>query len=76
MVEAGRAYGMGTTMGIYNSIRGTSGIIAPLAGGLVADAFGLETVFILIGVFIAAIAGVFFLLVTPSAYRHWKLYQK
>lgn len=76
MVEAGRVYGMGTTMGIYNSIRGTSGIIAPLAGGLVADAFGLDTVFILIGVFIAAIAGVFFLLTTPSAYRHWKSYRK
>ncbi|MDE4908638.1 MFS transporter [Methanogenium marinum] len=70
MVEAGRTYGMGTTMGIYNSVRGISGIIAPLAGGLIADAFGLEAVFFLVGGFIAVGACVFFLLVAPSAYRH------
>ncbi len=72
MVEAGRVYGMGTTMGIYNSVRGVSGIIAPLTGGLIADAFGLEAVFIMVGGFIAAGAVVFFLLVAPSAYRHRK----
>ncbi|GAB7016894.1 MFS transporter [Methanogenium cariaci] len=70
MVEAGRVYGMGSTMGIYNSIRGGSGIIAPLVGGLVADAFGLEAVFVLIGLFVAAITGVFFLLAVMPAYRH------
>ncbi|WFN34347.1 MFS transporter [Methanogenium sp. S4BF] len=73
MVEAGRVYGMGTTMGIYNSVRGASGIIAPLAGGLVADVFGLEAVFLLVGVFIAGGACIFFLLAAPSAYRHRRL---
>lgn len=67
MVEAGRACGMGTTMGIYNSVRGASGIVAPLAGGLVADAFGLEAVFVVIGGFIAVCAGVFFLLGAAAA---------
>ena len=76
MVEAGRVYGMGTTMGIYNSVRGASGIIAPLAGGLVADAFGLEAVFILVGLFIAAGACVFFLRAAPSVYRRRKSDQK
>ena len=76
MVEAGRTYGMGTTMGIYNSVRGASGIIAPLAGGLIADALGLEAVFHLVGGFIAAGAGVFFLLIAPSVYRRRKLDQK
>ncbi len=73
MVEAGRVYGMGTTMGIYNSVRGGSGIVAPLAGGLVADFFGLEAVFLLVGVFIASGACIFFLRVAPSEYRRWKL---
>lgn len=70
MVEAGREFGMGSTMGIYNSVRGASGIIAPLAGGLVADAFGLEAVFFLIGVFIAACVGIFFLLAASSVYGY------
>ncbi len=72
MVEAGRVHGMGTTMGIYNSVRGVSGIIAPLAGGLVADFFGLEAVFLLVGLFIAAGACIFFLLSVPSACRRRK----
>jgi hypothetical protein len=63
-------------MGIYKSVRGASGIIAPLAGGLIADALGLEAVFHLVGGFIAAGAGVFFLLIAPSAYRRRKLVQK
>ena len=63
MVEAGRHCGMGRTMGIYNSVRGVSAIIAPLAGGILADAYGLEAVFLLIGVFIDVCTGGFFLLV-------------
>lgn len=63
MVEAGRHCGMGRTMGIYNSVRGVSAIIAPLAGGILADVYGLEAVFLLIGVFIAVCTGGFFLLV-------------
>ena len=63
MVEAGRQCGMGTTMGIYNAVRGVSAIIAPLAGGILADLFGLEAVFLLIGVFIAICTGLFFVLV-------------
>lgn len=62
MVEAGRQCGMGTTMGIYNAVRGVSAIIAPLAGGILADIFGLEAVFLLIGVFIALCTGLFFVL--------------
>ncbi|MFA5394459.1 MAG: MFS transporter [Methanogenium sp.] len=73
MVEAGREYGMGTTMGIYNSVRGGSGIIAPLIGGLVAGLFGIEEVFLLVGAFIVAGVCVYSLLSAPLAYRSRRL---
>lgn len=61
LVEAGRKTGMGTMMGAYNTVRGAGNIIAPLAGGLVIDAAGINSMFFIAGILVVSGGAAFFL---------------
>jgi len=51
LVKLGRRYGTGVTMGIFNGAINAAFIVAPLAGGLIADHGGLWMVFPAAGIF-------------------------
>jgi MFS family permease len=45
LVEQGGIHGMGLTMGIFNGAMHLGAVLAPLAGGMIFEPFGLRTVF-------------------------------
>jgi MFS family permease len=49
LIDLGRRYGTGLTMGIFNGAINLGFIVAPLAGGLVADLYGLQMLFFVAG---------------------------
>jgi DHA1 family multidrug resistance protein-like MFS transporter len=65
LVNLGRRYGTGVTMGIFNGVINAAFIVAPLAGGLIADQGGLWMVFPAAGIF--GLAGTCFFLVLCKA---------
>jgi MFS transporter, DHA1 family, multidrug resistance protein len=61
LVEEGGIRGMGLTMGVFNGAMHLGAVLAPLAGSLVLQSFGMSTLFHSAG-FIAAFGIVFFML--------------
>ena len=45
LVQEGNLYGMGLTMGIFNSAMNFGRVLAPLAGGFALGFFGIKTIF-------------------------------
>ncbi|MCM2465408.1 MFS transporter [Methanoculleus oceani] len=66
-VDAGRAIGMGTSMGAYNTVFGVGMIIAPLIGGVFMDVVGVDAVFYVGGAISLLGTGIFALVMRRSA---------
>jgi len=58
----GRVFGMGTLMGVFNSIGSLGRAIGPLLGGIIFDAFGISELFYVGGACSAASLALFLLL--------------
>lgn len=57
LVEEGRRFGLGYTMGVFHSVMNAGFFIWPLLGGLLMDTIGLESIFLAAG--ILSVAGSF-----------------
>ena len=62
LIDLGRRYGTGLTMGIFNGAINLGFIVAPVAGGLVADLYGLQMLFFAAGAVGLAGTGCFLLI--------------
>jgi MFS family permease len=51
LIDAGREFGMGATMGVYNTIRGCGDIIGPLLAGSLLDIVGVTRMYGVMGIF-------------------------
>ena len=51
LVAAGREFGMGATMGVYNTLRGCGDIVGPLLAGSLLDLIGVTHMYGVMGVF-------------------------
>lgn len=58
LVREGNLYGMGLTMGIFNTAMNLAAVLAPLAGGLALGFFGIDMLFYGVGAF--GVIGVMF----------------
>ena len=58
LVGEGNLYGMGLTMGIFNTAMNLAAVLAPLAGGLALGFFGIDKLFYGVGTF--GVIGVMF----------------
>ena len=58
LVKEGKPYGMGLTMGLFNSFMNTGFLMAPIMGGVMMDILGLKYVFFAAGSL--GISGLFF----------------
>ena len=68
-VDAGRAVGMGTSMGAYNTVFGLGMIIAPLMGGVFMDYIGIDAVFYVGGAISLLGTAVFAVMMQRSAHE-------
>ena len=51
LVEVGQEFGMGTTMGVYSTLRGCGDIVGPLLAGALLDLVGVAQMYKVMGVF-------------------------
>jgi len=62
LIDAGHDFGMGATMGVYNTIRGCGDIVGPLLAGLLLDLIGVAQMYEVMGLFCLAGTVLFVLL--------------
>jgi MFS family permease len=62
LIDAGHEFGMGTTMGVYNTIRGCGDIVGPLLAGALLDLIGVAQMYEVMGLFCLAGTVLFVLL--------------
>ena len=62
LVDVGHEFGMGTTMGVYSTLRGCGDIVGPLLAGTLLDLVGVTQMYTVMGVFCLAGTAIFFLL--------------
>jgi len=62
LIDAGHEFGMGATMGVYNTIRGCGDIVGPLLAGLLLDLIGVAQMYEVMGLLCLAGTVLFVLL--------------
>jgi len=62
LIDVGHEFGMGTTMGVYSTIRGCGDIIGPLLAGLLIDLIGIAQMYEIMGAFCLVGTGLFIVL--------------
>ncbi|MCL2460414.1 MAG: MFS transporter [Euryarchaeota archaeon] len=54
LIDVGHEFGMGVTMGVYNTIRGCGDIVGPLLAGFLLDLIGVAKMYEVMGLFCLA----------------------
>ena len=62
LIDVGHEFGMGTTMGVYSTIRGCGDIVGPLFAGFLLDLIGIAQMYEIMGLFCLAGTALFVLL--------------
>ena len=59
LVDVGHEFGMGTTMGVYSTLRGCGDIVGPLLAGVLLDLIGVAQMYEVMGIFCLIGTGLF-----------------
>ncbi|MDR2855955.1 MAG: MFS transporter [Methanomicrobiales archaeon] len=62
LVDVGHEFGMGTTMGVYSTLRGCGDIVGPLLAGALLDVIGVAQMYSVMGMFCLAGTVIFIIL--------------